>query len=179
VGENYAQELLAKAEALEGAPPRWHFLGRIQRNKVPRLAPVVDCWQGVARPVEGATIARHRPGAQVMVEVETTGSPGRNGCAAADVPALVEALGGEGLAVRGLMTVAPATDDVDAVRRSFRTVRELADRLGLPERSMGMTDDLETAVQEGSTMVRVGRALFGSRPTAAGKGESSGIPAPG
>jgi uncharacterized pyridoxal phosphate-containing UPF0001 family protein len=179
VGENYAQELLRKAGALEGAAPRWHFLGRVQRNKVARLAPVVDCWQGVARATEGAAIARHRPGAQVLVEVETTGSPGRNGCAAAEVPALVTALGGEGLSVQGLMTVAPATDDVDAVRRSFRTVRELADRLGLPERSMGMTDDLETAVQEGSTMVRVGRALFGPRPTPAGDGESSGIPAPG
>ncbi|HUZ09519.1 MAG TPA: YggS family pyridoxal phosphate enzyme [Acidimicrobiales bacterium] len=172
VGENYADELLAKAGARgagsEGpGRPVWHYLGAVQRRKVPRLAPVVDCWQGVARAVEGEAIARRRPGACVMVQVETTQLPRRHGAQAEDVPGLVASLSGDGLRVLGLMTVAPL--DPAAARESFRTVRALADRLGLPVRSMGMTDDLELAVAEGSTMVRVGRALFGDRPAPGGR----------
>lgn len=172
VGENYAQELLAKAAAfppVDGVPRagtaaglRWHFLGAVQRNKVRALAPVVGCWQSVARAVEGEAVARHRPGAAVLVEVDATGQPGRNGCRSAEVPALARHLAGLGLDLRGLMVVAPIGPD--AARAAFRTVRDLADRLGLPERSMGMSDDLELAVAEGSTMVRLGRALFGDRP---------------
>jgi len=167
VGENYAQELLAKDEALRGSGARdpglrWHFLGAIQRNKIAALAPVVSCWQSVARAVEGEAIARRRPGAAVLVEVDTTGTPGRNGCAPEGVPALVAGLRDRRLEVEGLMTVAPL--DPDAARAAFRLVRSLADDLGLAERSMGMSDDLELAVAEGATMVRVGRALFGDRP---------------
>lgn len=162
IGENYAQELLAKArETSAPAATRWHFLGAVQRNKVKALAPVVACWQAVAREVEGEAIARHRPGASVLVEVELTGNPGRNGCGLAQVEPLVGALRGMDLDVRGLMGVAPIGPDA---RPAFRTLRDLADRLGLPERSMGMSDDLEVAVAEGSTMVRLGRALFGPRP---------------
>ncbi len=167
VGENYAQELLAKDEVLRrsaaGDPGvRWHFLGAIQRNKVAGLAPVVSCWQSVARAVEGEAIARRRRGVAVLVEVETTGAPGRNGCAPGAVAPLVADLRACGLDVEGLMTVAPVGRD--AARAAFRTVRALADDLGLVERSMGMSDDLELAVAEGATMVRVGRALFGDRP---------------
>jgi pyridoxal phosphate enzyme (YggS family) len=164
VGENYAQELLSKNESLgaDASGVRWHFLGAVQRNKVAALAPVVTCWQGVARAVEAEAIARRRPGATVLVEVETTGAPGRNGCPPADVPGLVAELRALDLDVRGLMTVAPP--DAAGARRAFRAVRALADRLGLEELSMGMSDDLELAVAEGSTMVRVGRALFGERP---------------
>jgi len=178
IGENYAQELLAKAAALLGAPSpsspdaldtrgdgrlRWHFLGGIQRNKVKGLAPLVACWQSVARAVEGEAIARHCPGASLLVEVDLTGAPSRNGCAPGEVPALVATLRSFDLDVRGLMTVAPAAGG-DVARRAFRTCRELADRLDLPERSMGMSGDLELAVAEGTTMVRLGRALFGERP---------------
>ncbi len=174
VGENYAAELLAKEREIQaswageegkgagaGGPLRWHFLGTVQRNKVAALAPVVSCWQGIARRVEGEAIALRRPGATVLVEVETTALPGRNGCAPDAVPALVASLRAAELDVRGLMTVAPV--DPEGARRAFRTVRALADDLGLAERSMGMSDDLELAVAEGSTMVRVGRALFGER----------------
>lgn len=163
VGENYAQELVRKAAALPAglAAPRWQFLGAIQRNKVRALAPLVDCWQSVARQVEGEAIARHHPGAQVLVEVETTGDPGRNGCPPGSVIGLVEGLRGLGLSVAGLMTVAPPGD---AAAGSFGLVRDLADRLGLAQRSMGMSDDLELAVAAGSTMVRIGRGLFGERP---------------
>lgn len=167
VGENYAQELLAKSAALEPPEPivpehpvvRWHFLGAIQRNKVGRLAPVVSCWQGVSRLVEARAIAQRRPGAQVMIEVETTGQPSRHGCPADQVAALAEEVSALEVALVGLMTVAPR--GTEAVRRCFEQVGALADRLGLPERSMGMSEDLEEAVAAGSTMVRIGRALFG------------------
>jgi hypothetical protein len=166
IGENYADELVAKAAAVEGAPSlqpvRWHFLGAIQRNKVARLAPVVGVWQSVSRVEEGARIARFAPGATVLVEVETTGLSGRNGCSPEEVRTLVPRLREDGLDVRGLMTV--AAPGPDAADLAFATVRSLADGLGLEERSMGMTDDLEAAVRAGTTMVRIGRALFGERP---------------
>lgn len=177
VGENYAQELVAKAAALApgtAGAVRWHYLGAVQRNKVQSLAPLVDCWDSVARVVEGREIARRRPGAAVLVEVDASGVPGRTGCTAGEVPLLVGELVALGLEVRGLMTVAPRGP---GARAAFRLVRDLADRLGLPERSMGMTDDLEDAVAEGSTMVRVGRALFGDRPARPG-GRAGGAPGP-
>jgi PLP dependent protein len=171
VGENYAQELLTKAEDPDvGGPrygrgngsapsPRWHFLGAVQRNKVRRLAPLVHLWQGVVRTVEAVEISRHRPGAQILVEVDTTGDPRRRGCPIGEAPALVDGIRELDVDLRGLMTVAPR--DEDAARRCFEAVALAADRLGLPERSMGMSDDMEHAVAAGSTMVRLGRALFG------------------
>jgi PLP dependent protein len=186
IGENYADELVAKVEALraaarpaetapaetapaetapaETAPDvRWHFLGAVQRNKVARLAPVVDCWQGIARIEEGRAIARRRPGASVLVQVDVVGGQGRNGCAPAGVSDLVAALRGEDLDVAGLMTIGPQGPP-EASRPAFALVRELTTRLGLSECSMGMTDDMDVALAEGSTMVRLGRALFGERP---------------
>ena len=166
IGENYANELVAKAAEVAGDPSlplplRWHFLGAIQRNKVARLAPIVALWQSVSRVEEGARIARFAPGAMVLVEVDTTGLSGRNGCPPDGVRALVPRLRDAGLDVRGLMTVAAPGPEA---AQSFATVRSLADELGLEERSMGMTDDLEAAVRAGTTMVRIGRALFGDRP---------------
>jgi PLP dependent protein len=160
LGENYAAELRQKAPGPPGT--RWHFLGAVQRNKVGSLAPLVDVWQGVTRLPEGERIARFASGAEVLVQVDCTGLPGRNGCRPEEVPALVEGLSSSGLRVSGLMTVAPP--DPAGAEAAFSTVRDLADDLGLPERSMGMSDDLEAAVAAGSTMVRIGRALFGERP---------------
>jgi hypothetical protein len=159
VGENYAAELRDKAPGPDGT--RWHFLGAVQRNKIPSLAPLVDVWQSVSRPEEGERIAAHRPGAAVMVQVDTTGFERRNGCAPSDVPGLVAALSSVGLHVTGLMTVAPQGEGAAG---AFELVARLADSLALPERSMGMSDDLEAAVAAGSTMVRIGRGLFGDRP---------------
>ncbi|HVB92386.1 MAG TPA: YggS family pyridoxal phosphate enzyme [Acidimicrobiales bacterium] len=158
LGENYASELCAKAPGPAGT--RWHFLGRVQRNKVHQLAPLVDVWQSVARLSEGARIAQYAPGAAVLVQVDLTALAGRNGCAPAEVPALVDGLVELGLAVTGLMTVAPQGDGAPA---AFAQVARMADALGLTDRSMGMSDDLEAAVAAGTTMVRVGRALFGAR----------------
>jgi hypothetical protein len=165
VGENYAAELVAKADAPAPADVVWHFLGAVQRNKVAALAPIVGVWQSVAREAEGARIARFASGAHVLVQVDATGLPGRNGCPPAQVGELVARLTDLGLDVRGLMTV--AAPGAAAARDAFGTVARLADQLGLEERSMGMTDDLEAAVAAGTTMVRVGRALFGDRPTTA------------
>jgi pyridoxal phosphate enzyme (YggS family) len=165
IGENYADELVAKAgtAAAESLPVRWHFLGSIQRNKVARLAPVVAWWQGVARIEEGRSIAARSPGATVLVQVDVAGLPGRGGCRPEEVPHLVEQLREENLEVAGLMTVGPPGSP-EAARPGFRVVSALADRLHLPERSMGMSDDYPVALTEGSTMVRIGRRLFGDRP---------------
>jgi hypothetical protein len=173
IGENYAAELLGKAASLTGASPnpgaagspRWHFLGAVQRRRVRDLAPVVGCWQTLARAVEGEAIAARAPGARVLVEVEMSGLPGRNGCPPAAVPGLVRTLEALDLDVGGLMVVAPPGSP-EVAREAFRTTARLAADLGLEELSMGMTQDLEVALEEGATMVRVGRALFGPRPEA-------------
>jgi PLP dependent protein len=171
LGENYAAELVAKAAAARGDDAGgddavvWHFLGAVQRNKVAQLAPLVGLWQSVARESEGERIARFAPGARVLVQVETTGLPGRNGCPPAVAGELVGRLRDRGLDVQGLMTVAAPGEG--AATRSFEALARLADHLGLEERSMGMSDDLEAAVAAGTTMVRIGRALFGERPPVA------------
>lgn len=166
VGENYAQELETKHAALpvpSSAVCRWHFLGHVQRNKVRRIASTVHLWQSVDRVQAGVEIARRRPGASVLVQVNVSGEANKNGCRLEEAPALVDDLAALGLDVCGLMAVGPAGPP-EGARLGFRRVVALADRLGLRERSMGMTDDLEVAVQEGTTMVRIGRALFGPRP---------------
>ena len=162
IGENRAQELLAKAPVLSTGPhqPRWHFIGGLQRNKVRALAPWVQLWHSVDREPLGAAIARHAPGARVLVEVNLGEEASKAGCAKSDVPALVDVLRDLGLSVEGLMTVPPADSEP---RRWFAALAELAARVDVDELSMGMSDDLEAAVEEGATIVRVGRALFGPR----------------
>jgi pyridoxal phosphate enzyme (YggS family) len=161
-GENYAQELVGKAADVDGGP-RWHFIGQLQRNKVRQVAHLVDLWQSVDRLRLGEEIARHIPGASVLVQVNLTEDPNRGGTKPGLAAGLVEGLRDLGLDVRGLMAVAPQGDETTA-RAGFRIVRELADRMSLPERSIGMSADFEAAVREGSTMVRIGEALFGPRP---------------
>jgi len=166
VGENRAQALLAKADALAagtsttGSDVCWHFLGRLQRNKVRSLAGTVTWWQSVDREALGVAIARHAPGAQVLVEVNLGIEPQKGGCAPTDAARLADALRRLGLRVEGLMTIPPAGDDP---RRWFAALRELGGDLGVRHLSMGMTDDYEVAVQEGATMVRIGRAIFRAR----------------
>jgi hypothetical protein len=130
---------------------------------VQALASIVGVWQAVDRVAAGEEIAKRAPGAQVLVQVNISGEPQKHGARTEDVPALVEHLGGLGLDVRGLMAVGP-TGPPEAARPGFRSLVALADRLALPVRSIGMTDDLEVAVEEGSTMLRIGRGLFGPRP---------------
>jgi len=165
LGESYAQELATKAGQLAGAvpAPRWHFIGRLQRNKVRLVAPHVHLWQSVDRVELGAEIARRAPGASVLVQVNPAGEAQKGGCVPEEAADLVAVLRDQGLDVRGLMAVAPAAGP-EVVEPALRRVAVLADDLALPERSLGMSGDLEVAVRAGSTMVRVGTALFGDRP---------------
>ena len=118
---------------------------------------------GVARVKEIDRIASCRPGATIYVQVDFTGASQRNGAHASDVAALVARARNLELDVRGLMVVAPAEPAL--ARVAFKATRDLADDLGLVERSMGMSDDLEIACEQGTTEVRIGRALFGERGT--------------
>jgi pyridoxal phosphate enzyme (YggS family) len=164
VGENYAQELLAKWAQLpsDGPRPELHFIGRLQSNKVPLLAPIVDVFQTVDRASVIEALARRAPAARVMVQVNVTDEPQKGGCAPADVAAVVDACRSAGLVVEGLMAIGPLGEP-EAARPGFRLLRGLVDREGLRSCSMGMSADLEVAVQEGATHVRVGTALFGHR----------------
>jgi pyridoxal phosphate enzyme (YggS family) len=164
IGENYAQELLEKRVTLEEIQPVVHFIGRLQSNKVKQLVEVVDVWASVDRAGLVEEIARRAPGARVLVQVDTTCDPAKGGCPVAETPTLVGRAGDLGLLVEGLMTVGPTGEPPDAARSGFRTVRHLADELGLSVCSMGMSGDLAVAVEEGSTQVRIGTALFGPRP---------------
>ena len=167
LGESYAQEMLPKVELLgdrtgPAGSPRWHFIGRLQSNKVRQLAGAVALWHTVDRGSLADEIARRAPGAAVLVQLDLAGLPGRGGCDPAEAPALVRRCVEAGLEVRGLMGVgAPGPPEV--ARPGFRLLAQLADELGLAERSMGMSGDLEVAVEEGSTIVRVGTALVGAR----------------
>ena len=173
VGENYAQELLGKHLELvaekESEPEgtvtsaRWHMIGGVQRNKVRRLAGIISLWQTVDRVDLVDELARRTPGARILVQVDPAGTPGKGGCPPADVEGLVSRAVDGGLEVAGLMTVG-VIGDAEATGAAFRVVARLADDLGLVERSMGMSGDLESAIEHGSTMVRIGRALFGDRP---------------
>lgn len=167
VGENYAQEVTAKLGdtiTAIGDPFGVHFIGQLQTNKVRMLAPIVSVYETVDRASLVAELAKRVPGARVLLQVSTVGEEGKGGCPLADVPALFDTAGAAGLTVEGLMTVGPTDGGPEAARPGFRAVRALLERLALPVLSMGMTDDLEVAVQEGSTQVRVGSALFGARP---------------
>jgi pyridoxal phosphate enzyme (YggS family) len=165
VGENYAQELVAKAEELgdRAAGARWHMIGRLQRNKVRLLSDRVAWWQTVDRLDLAAEIARRAPGARVLVQLNLSGEEQKGGCRIAEAAGLVDACRDVDVRVDGLMGVAPAGPP-EAARPGFRRLVELADELALPVRSIGMSGDLDVAVEEGSTMVRVGTAIFGPRP---------------
>ncbi len=166
VGENYAQEVVAKfgpKPMTERPPFEVHFIGQLQTNKVRMLAPIVSLFGSVDRPSQVRELAKRVPGVRVLVQVQASGTEGKAGCPIADVPALIESAKTAGLVVEGLMVVGPTEGGPEAARPLFRSVRALATQLGLATCSMGMSDDLEIAVQEGSTQVRIGTALFGRR----------------
>ncbi len=163
VGENYVDELEAKRAELAALDVSWHYLGALQSNKVARVLRVADVVSGVSRAKEIRLLAAQRPGMTIDVQVDLTGAPARGGADVADVASLVEHARREGLNVRGLMTV--ASPDAARAAQQFARVSELCVELGVPGRSMGMSDDLELAVAQGSTEIRIGRALFGPRPS--------------
>jgi pyridoxal phosphate enzyme (YggS family) len=163
IGENYAQELVAKLADLGPQPrPEVHFIGHLQSNKVRMLAPVVDVWETVDRASLARAIGRAAPRARVFVQVNTSGEAQKSGCPPDATPALVADCRSQGLDVEGLMTIGPLAAP-EAARPGFRLLRHIADDLGLRACSMGMSADLEIAVEEGATHVRIGSALFGAR----------------
>jgi hypothetical protein len=162
VGENYANELLAK---LAGITPRpaIHFIGRLQSNKIRRLATTVDVWESVDRASLLDEIAGRQPGATVLIQVNSTGEANKGGCPVGEVEVLAEHAKSLNLDLDGVMTVGPTDGDPAAARRAFERTRRIAEELVLPTCSMGMTGDLDIALDEGTTRVRIGTALFGSR----------------
>jgi len=163
-GENYVQELLEKAPALP-SDIRWRFIGHLQSNKVRSLVPVVDVWQTIDRASLVDEVAGRAVGARVFIQVNATGEDTKSGCLPGDAATLVGSALAAGLVVEGLMAMGPTDGDAARTRAAFATTRALADRLGLRECSMGMSADLEIAVTEGATLVRIGSALFGPRPS--------------
>ena len=164
-GENYFDELAEKATAMAQLRPgqvHWHAIGGVQRRHVARVASHVSLWHGIDRVEEGVAIAAATPGAGVLAQVNLTNEPGKGGVAEWDLPALLDDLRGLGLELRGLMTMGPGGDP-ELARPAFRRLRSLADVHGLRETSMGMSGDLEVAVQEGATILRIGTALLGLR----------------
>ena len=166
-GENRVQEATPKIHAMreQGAAARWHLVGHLQRNKVPTAIDLFDILHSVdsERLVEAISAAATRE-IRVFIEVNVAAEETKFGVSPADVSKLAERVGRlPNIELAGLMTVAPRVDDPEDVRLVFRALRQLRDAVGLRELSMGMTDDFEVAVEEGSTLVRVGRAIFGVR----------------
>ncbi len=173
IGENRVQEALEKMAAPVAPSATWHLIGHLQRNKaklVPgRFALVhsVDSGELAAELAQRAAAAGVRQ--RVLLQVNVAGETQKSGCAPAEAPALAKRIAAEAaLALEGLMTLAPLTDDTDVQRRTFRGLRDLRDQLkedGLwvPTLSMGMSADYGTAVEEGATVIRLGTVLFGAR----------------
>lgn len=167
LGENYAQELIAKSKRFSELgleEPVWHFVGRLQSNKVRQLAGVVGVWQSLDRSSVIREVAKRAGGARVLIQVDLADLEGRGGCRPEDAPALVGEALDAGLEVEGLMGVGPPGDPEDA-RSSFAWLASEAHSLGLPEVSMGMSGDLEVAIEEGASLLRIGTALVGPRGT--------------
>jgi pyridoxal phosphate enzyme (YggS family) len=173
-GENYVQELVAKATELsELADISWHMIGHLQSNKARVLAPFVSMVHTIDSydlPLElGRRAARAQRRIGVLIEVNVAKDPAKSGCSASELKDVMEAVQRvPELELRGLMTMPPYSEDLEATRRHFATLRSLQRLHGgsavLPELSMGMSHDFEVAIEEGATMVRIGTALFGERP---------------
>lgn len=182
VGESFAQELREKVPQVTAllahqglAPPRWHFVGRLQRNKARWVAPLVECVESVDRTSlceELGHRAAGRPAPlDVLLQVNLSGEPQKGGAPEPEIPALIREVAAQPhLRLRGLMTIPAASPDPEQARPTFARLRQLRDRLcsqpggdTLEELSMGMSADFEVAVEEGATIVRVGTALFGPR----------------
>ena len=175
-GENYVQEALAKLDALAALKLEWHLIGPLQGNKARLVAERFDWVQTVDRERIARRLSDARPEARgpldVLVQINVSGEASKSGVAPADAPSLARAVAAmPRLRLRGLMAIPEPTEDVAVQRARFREVRELYESLkaeGLPldTLSLGMTADMDAAIAEGSTMVRVGTAIFGAREKA-------------
>jgi len=167
VGENRVQEAAAKIVALRPLPITWHLVGHLQTNKAKTALELFDIIHSVDS-LHLAEVLSHpdRSGPlPILLEVNAAGEASKFGFSPSEVAAAAQAVARlPHLDLRGLMTVAPFVSDPETVRPVFRELRRLRDALGLRELSMGMTDDFEVAIEEGATLVRIGRAIFGERP---------------
>jgi pyridoxal phosphate enzyme (YggS family) len=165
-GENYVQEFEGKYPVLQDLVPaaRFHLIGHLQSNKARKAAEMFQ----VIETVDSVKLARRLDSMEVplevMIEVKLSEEDSKEGAAPDEVPAIVEALqASKHLKLTGLMTMPPWNEDPEVTRPYFRRLASLSRELGLPKLSMGMSHDLEAAIEEGSTHVRVGTALFGKR----------------
>jgi pyridoxal phosphate enzyme (YggS family) len=176
-GENYVQEVTAKMDALEELGATWHFIGHLQANKARDVAERFHWVHGIDRVRVAAALSRARPQAlgdlDVCIQVNISGEGTKSGVAPGEALALAREVAAlPRLRLRGLMGMAGATDDTAGRRSQFRTLRETRDAIAgsgiaLDTLSMGMSEDLEAAIAEGATLVRVGTAIFGPRQKAA------------
>lgn len=174
-GENYVQELSAKESQLDDLPAiEWHFIGHLQRNKARQITGRVGLVETVDSPKLLAEIAKRARSAgkvqHLLIQVRIGDEETKSGCEPRELPELLEvARSCSEVEVRGLMVIPPFELDADETRPYFRELRALRDRHGgpavLPELSMGMSHDFEVAIEEGATLVRVGTAIFGERPS--------------
>ncbi len=167
IGENYAQELAAKwleLDVEERKSLQVHFIGGMQTNKVRKISDIVSVWQTIDRLSLIDEIAKRSPGSSVMIQVKLTEVQGQAGCDLSQAGDLVAAANDKGLRVVGAMGVGPQ-GDAESIRAAYRSLVSFADDHKLKTRSIGMTNDLEVAIESGSTMVRIGTALFGERPS--------------
>jgi hypothetical protein len=172
-GENYVQEALDKMQSLEDLAIEWHFIGPIQSNKTRAIAERFHWVHSVDRLKIARRLSEARPAGlpplQVCLQVNLDGEESKSGASPQELEALARAVAGlPGLRLRGLMSIPKPTPDPLQQRAQFRALRELRDRLAaagiaLDTLSMGMSEDLEAAIAEGATIVRVGRAIFGER----------------
>ena len=172
-GENYVSEALGKMASLGDLAIEWHFIGPVQSNKTRPIAERFAWVHSVDREKVARRLAEHRPMGlpplQVCVEVNVSGEESKSGVAPGELPALARTVAAlPRLRLRGLMAVPAPEEDFELQRRAFRRLRELfeglrGEGLALDTLSMGMSGDLEAAVAEGSTLVRVGTAIFGPR----------------
>ncbi|EPJ8757850.1 TPA: YggS family pyridoxal phosphate-dependent enzyme [Pseudomonas putida] len=170
IGENYLQEALTKQQALSDLPLIWHFIGPIQSNKTKAIAEHFDWVHSVDRLKIAQRLSEQRPAGlaplNLCLQVNVSGEDSKSGCAPADLPALAKAVAGlPNLRLRGLMAIPEPTEDRAAQEAAFARLRQLQESLGLglDTLSMGMSHDLEAAIAQGATWVRIGTALFGAR----------------
>jgi len=170
VGENYLQEALTKQEALRDLPLIWHFIGPIQSNKTKAIAEHFDWVHSVDRLKIAQRLSEQRPQGlpplNICLQVNVSGEDSKSGCAAADLPALANAVAAlPNLRLRGLMAIPEPSEERAEQEAAFATLRQLQNtlNLGLDTLSMGMSHDLEAAIAQGATWVRIGTALFGAR----------------
>ena len=176
IGENKVQELTAKYEALAGVKHETHFIGHLQTNKIKEVVKYADCIESVDRLDLAEKLSRRlqteNKTIDILIQVNTSAEESKFGCKPEEAAALTEKIARlPALSIKGLMTIGIFSDDMDKVRLCFKLLQKIRQEIkaknlpcvSMDVMSMGMTGDLEVAIEEGSTLVRVGTAIFGKR----------------